>query len=400
MKLSKEFLDFLDERVNKCNSVLPELLEKDPFDEETIFERQLYLKIIIAISLIRENRDQAVHYAEYYVQSDDPTFSRNLEIMKRPRLPSVHLGASLAIEDIDYGICYYLLDPNHPLFLAHFKWAADFSYPRDDEVQSRIAWERNGDEGGLEIVARSDSWHAYCLVIFGRFKEAIPFLNEVVPFFKTALRNGGVIMDWIEYHLPLALLPLCEYQCEPTEENRADAQKGMDDFIGKLNDFQNKRDAFRYAFLLKDLYPGVYAPPAKAKRSKKDKKRENPVFQHPFLPVDYPPENENLGGIIVEVSTVPRSNYVGKKSAFERLCKKIRDFDKYPVLGAANESFASQEILDPVPVIEECHAILNDQALNKEEEDSVRAILEIAMIAEELKSGVMFWFSEDWGEEL
>lgn len=396
MKLSKDFLDYLEERETKCNSMLPLLLSEYPIKKKTEFNRQLYLKIIIIINLIRGNKEQAVHYAKYYIQADDPSFSSHIEARNMPIKPDLYFRTDITKEDILYGICYFFLDSGHSLYRAHFEWASEYCFPRDEDVQWRLQREKEGEGGGLYIIARADSWYGYCLVTFGRFEEALPYLNEVVPYFKQSTRTDGHIEYWIEYHLSKALIPLCEYKITPSEENRAAAQKGLEEFIKKLNDFDHKRDAFLYYFHLKELFPDVYSTPAKAKKSKTTKKKEDLVFQHPLPQVEYPPEDESQGGVVIEVVADHHFEFVARKYVFERLSKKIHEFGTYPVLGNAYDSFVSEEVLEPESIVRECKELLNEPSLNEEEKESISEILTIATYAEEKPSPVQFLYNEYW----
>ncbi len=116
-------------------------------------------------------------------------------------------------------------------------------------------------------------WRGYSLLTLGRYEEACDLLNEVVPYFNKYKKKGGEVWRKVEYALPKALFPLCEYKLEPTQENLQKAKAGVEEYIKSLHDNKDKLEGYLYYFHLKETFPDVYtsdkaptAVPLKVKR--------------------------------------------------------------------------------------------------------------------------------------
>ncbi|WP_094227736.1 hypothetical protein [Methanolobus psychrotolerans] len=134
-----------------------------------------------------------------------------------------------------------------------FGWAAEnFVVPQDDYD----FWMKHGM---YDDIAVAYLWCGYSLLNLGKYEEALELLVQVVPYLDRYKKSGVEMWRVVEYALPKALIPLCEYKLDPTEENLKNAKKGIEDFIKSLRENRHKLEAYLYYFHLKEKFADVYA---------------------------------------------------------------------------------------------------------------------------------------------
>lgn len=134
-----------------------------------------------------------------------------------------------------------------------FTWAAEnCSLPQEFvELQFRS---RNFDD-----IAIGHLWRGYALLALGKIPDACDLLKQVAPLFNQHKQSGGDIWQKVEYALPKALVPLCEYLSDPSEGGKQKANSGLEEFIQSLNDNKDKLNGYLYYFHLKEVFRDVYS---------------------------------------------------------------------------------------------------------------------------------------------
>lgn len=134
-----------------------------------------------------------------------------------------------------------------------FEWAAEDCTLQSTYIDGRI------NIGCHNEVAVPHLWHGYALVGLERYQEALTYLIQVEPIFADYKKSGGEIYQKIEYNLPKALIPLCEFKLNPTRQNLINAQNGIEEYIKSLREPRYKLWGSLYYFHLKDQFVNVYS---------------------------------------------------------------------------------------------------------------------------------------------
>jgi len=134
-----------------------------------------------------------------------------------------------------------------------FKWAVENCTLPEDYIHGCIKFKCHNE------VAVPHLWHGYALLGLERYQEAFEFLKQVEPLFIAYKKSGGEIYERLEFNLPKALIPLCEFKLNPTRQNLIAAQKGIEEYIKSLREPRFKLWGYLYYFHLKERFADVYA---------------------------------------------------------------------------------------------------------------------------------------------
>jgi hypothetical protein len=134
-----------------------------------------------------------------------------------------------------------------------------FSFAAEDFVIKDSTFDFCMKRGMYDDIAVAHLWRGYALLNLGRFEEVHELLVQVVPFLDRYKKSGVEMWRTVEYALTKALIPICEYKLNSTEENLASAKKGIEDFIKSLREKRDKFKAYLYYFHLKEKFADVYA---------------------------------------------------------------------------------------------------------------------------------------------
>lgn len=163
-----------------------------------------------------------------------------------------HLMISLSGQQIEDAIKLNLSESDFDLAHRLFEWAAENAHLSEDALKMVLGYER------FEDIANAYLWRGYALLVLGRYSEACPLFNEVVPYFVRYRKSFGTVFWVVEYNLPKALIPLCEYKLEPNDANKKKAIKGLKDYIKNLK-VDKRLNGYLYYYHLKETFPDVYS---------------------------------------------------------------------------------------------------------------------------------------------
>lgn len=155
-------------------------------------------------------------------------------------------------QQIEDAVELHLSGTDLDLAYRLFEWAAENSFVTENILNSYTKHKR------FEYIAKAFLWRGYALLVLGKYGEACPLFKGVVPYFVRYRKSFGTIYWVVEYNLPKALIPLCEYKLEPNKENKKKAIKGLNDYINSLK-VDARLDGYLYYYHLKETFPDVYS---------------------------------------------------------------------------------------------------------------------------------------------
>jgi len=268
-----------------------------------------------------------------------------------------------------------------------FEWAAENCFLSEEYVRGSLQAENFHD------VAKAFLWRGYSLVCLERYKEALELVTQVVPLLNQFKKTGNEMYHIREYHLPKALVPLCEYKLDPTQDNLDKAKDGLETYINSLREPKDRLEGYLYYFHLKEKFPEVYsANEAPIKESNK------PLLEikKPVLPKT---EQEATGSVIVSGTDTGYLEVLGRNEELEEYVNKVKELGEYPTLSNMFELYATQGDQDPEPVVKECEHLLKRKDANNWLKEKTKLILEVAKDAEEKKSTIMLYYDPEVSSE-
>ncbi|MCK4929386.1 MAG: hypothetical protein KAR76_06580, partial [Methanosarcinales archaeon] len=169
-----------------------------------------------------------------------------------------------------------------------FEWAAKNCYQSEEDIAAALKYRLYGE------IAVGYLWRGYALMNLGNYDEAHELLTQVIPYLTKQKKKGIEMWRKVEYALPKALIPLCEYKLEPNPENLQKAQSGVEDYIKSLRENKHKLEGYLYYFHLKEMFPEVYNAEIAETPAKKSPKKKT------IKKLDLPPgESDTEGSVIV-----------------------------------------------------------------------------------------------------
>jgi hypothetical protein len=283
------------------------------------------------------------------------------------------------------GLCFNLAHENPQKATQLFEWAAENCLLPDEYITGAIKYEN------YDHIAVGHLWRGYALLNLGRYEEARELLAQVVPYLNKYKKLGIEMWRKIEYALPKALVPLCEYKLDPTQENLQEAQSGIEDYIKSLRDNKDKLEGYLYYFHLKEYFADVYSaevaekPTAKSTKVKKTAKKLD-------LPAG---EADTQGAVMVFDIKGGYLDEFGTQNELEEYVEKVGKLGDYPVLSSLMELYAMEEQQEPEPLIEECERLLASSSADAVLKKKTGILLNAAKDAQEEESTLMLYFDPE-----
>lgn len=279
------------------------------------------------------------------------------------------------------GIEYSLAHEKPEYVKQLFDWAAENCIIKERELSNLIKYKN------FEDVAIAYLWRGYALLLLGQYSEAYKCLTQVTPNFTKGLKYGKT-SKVIEYRLPIALVPLCEYKLERSEENKLATVKGLEDFVDGFKEMWVKDQAFLYYYHLKEYFPDVYnIQPESVGKKTKSKPAKRPIL---------PSQDEIRGKIVVFDREASGSLEVfGTVNELEEYVNKVSSLGDYPTLSKLLEIYGLDEQQDPEPLIEECTRLLSTPGLSDDFRNKTQYVLTVAWDAKGMGSTVMLYLDEN-----
>lgn len=304
--------------------------------------------------------------------------------------------AEIAFFDLRSAIFLFFDDPTSPRVTQHLNWVVEST-----DLPPGTTDEYLLNTYTAEFIPKGFAVRGYALMMLGRYQEATESLNRVLPLTRAAKLKGEWMVYQADNALPYALIPLCEYLYEPTEQRRIAAWKGRDKYMKQIINSQPRFDSYLYYFHLEKAYPDVYLPGSEKKKiRKKMTEKENTapevLSEFPDYPESTRDDEPSEGGVVIQDTEDNEWRFVLRVPSFERFISKIQSLSGYPVLSDAITAYTFSTSLDPAAVISECNGLLKEPSLTIEEREAVGEIGKTAMHARDHGACVEFLFNEYW----
>ncbi len=389
MPKDEKFIGFIRDEQRKCEKYLLETdaYEKVPETEKLESEQIMcYLKLgIIYKYLANENKSTRMfhHLTTFGFGVSTSRFDIKGLTEKDKKDSKVLIGIGKG--QLRNGVYFNLSNTNPKKAKQLFEWAAENCLLSDEYIADEIEAENFDD------IAVPFLWRGYALLVLGRYEEARELLGQVISYFNKYKKSGGEVWQKVEYFLPKALVPLCEYKLSPTNECLQKAKTGIDDFIDSLRDNKDKLEGYLYYFHLKDSYADVYGAKVAGGESVALSKAERPVAKSEFLSSHY----DTRGKVIVFNREGGYLEELGSNNEFEAYVEKVRRLGGYPVLSGLMEIYVAEGEQEPEPLIEECARLLSRPDIDPLVREKTKLILEVAENARETGSTVTLYFEPE-----
>ncbi len=282
------------------------------------------------------------------------------------------------------GIRFNLAQTNPQKATQLFEWAAENCHLPDEFIAAAIKF-KNYDN-----IAAGHLWRGYALLNLGKYKEAYEFLIQVIPYLNKYKKLGIEMWRIFEYALAIALVPLCEYKLNPTQENLQEAQKGIEDSIKSLREYKFKLEGYLYYFHLKETFPEVYNAEIAETHAKKSPKKKT------IKKLDLPPgESDTEGSVIVFDIKGGYLDIFGTNNELEEYVERVEEMGEYPVLASLMEIYAMEGQEEPEPIIEECERLLASPDADKFVKQKTKILLDAALDAKSEGGTIMLYFDDE-----
>lgn len=178
----------------------------------------------------------------------------------------------------------------------------------------------------------------------GKYEEANELLTQVIPYLNKYKKLGIEMWRKVEYALPKALVPLCEYKLNPTQENLQKAKAGIEEYIKSLHDNKDKLEGYLYYFHLKETFTDVYTAEKAPEQLKAPSKIKKPAKKLELPPSEY----ETKGSVMIFDREGSGSlEAFGTQNEFEAYVEKIKGLGDFPVLSGLMELYATESLQEP-----------------------------------------------------
>ncbi|NPE30581.1 hypothetical protein HNV12_22030 [Methanococcoides sp. SA1] len=281
------------------------------------------------------------------------------------------------------GIFFDLSNSDSSTADRMFFFASDnFIVPKDDID----FWIKHGL---YDHIAYGHLWRSYSLIRLSRYEEALELLVQVVPYLDRYRKTGVEMWRVVEYAMTKALIPLCEYKLNPTEENLASAKKGLETFIKGPKKKWDKLEGYLYYFHLKEKFADVYeaeSVPADAKPA-----GAKPL---PETKVEFPIDDEEPGIINITTLEGGYEDDLGSNAEVEDYCAEVVKLDDFLNLALLMETYVMDSYLEPEPIVVECKRLLAMDDIDEGIRKMTEVVLEAAEDAKETGHDLYFYLSE------
>lgn len=243
-----------------------------------------------------------------------------------------------------------------------------------------------------DYIAIGHLWCGYALLNLGIYNESYRLLTQVIPYLNKYKQTGNEMWRKVEYALPKALVPLCEYKIEPTQVNLQKAMEGIEAYIQSLHDARDKQEGQNFYDHLKTKFADVYSGEAVVVSTITTQKSKKADVILDILPGEY----ETSGCVIIFDRDGSGSLEVfGTNKELDKYVEKVKSLGNYPTLSGIMELYVTESLQEPDPLIEECEIMLSRPDIETEMKEKTKLILNVARDAKEAGSTVMLYFDPE-----
>lgn len=300
---------------------------------------------------------------------------------REEKYPQVDEGES----QLERGI-YLNLDGKDPQEADRlFELAAENCRLTEDYIDNNMI------RDNFDNIALGYLYRGYALLNLGRYEEAYMDLTKVVPYLDKISKSGGDMWRTREYALSKALVLLCEYKLDHSQENLQKAKQGIEIYIKSLHKKGDKEIGQHYYDHLKKKFADVYSAEIAPGQG------NAPKVVKPEVKVESPPgEYDETGSVMIFDREGSGSLEVfGSNNEFEAYVEKVKSLGDFPALSSLMELYATEGLQEPEPLIEECERILSRADIEPEMKEKTKLILAVAKDAKDAGSTVMLYFDPE-----
>lgn len=382
----KKFNEFIKKEYSKCENYLKDKGAYDKYPEKIEDEiRECYEKLALISKYWGDEAKSEKMFLLLTTFGYRVYTSKLFKGMEEGK-ESPRILISVGHYQLMNGCAFNLAQIDPPKATQLFEWAAENCLLSDEYIADETQAENYDD------IAVGHLWRGYALLNLGRYEEAYELLTEVIPYLNKYKKLGIEMWRKVEYALPKALVPLCEYKLEPTQENLQKAKAGVEEYIKSLRENKEKLEGYLYYFHLKENFADVYTAEKAPEQAKAPSKIKKPAKKLELPPSEY----ETKGSVMIFDREGSGSLEVfGTQNEFEAYVEKIKSLSDFPVLSGLMELYATESLQEPESLIEECEKLLSRTDVGSEIKEKTKLILAVAKDAQEAGSTVMLYFDPE-----
>ena len=377
-----KFIKFLKNRMVECEKYLQSKNEYNKHPKEINSKSASCYKDLAIIYNYFDYVEKSRRMFKYFTTFRVPSF--RLKYLTEEDKENTDSLVAEGVYQFRKGIYFNLSKSNPKKATQLFEWAAENCNLSDESIAYEIRTEY------FNNIAVSHLWRGYALLNLGRYEDAYELLIEVIPYFNKWKKSGGEVWQKVEYALPKALVPLCEYKLEPNPENLQKAQSGIEDYIKSLRENKHKLEGYLYYFHLKEMFPEVYNAEIAETPAKKSPKKKT------IKKLDLPPgESDTEGSVIVFDIKGGYLDVFGTNNELEEYVEKVEELGEYPILASLMELYAMEGQEEPEPIIEECERLLASHDADDFLKQKTKILLDAALDAKSEGGTIMLYFDAE-----
>ena len=385
--VKNKFNDFLKKELINCEKLLKDTGAYDKVPEKRTSKQIVCYRHLSVIYRYFGEDEKAMKMFHHLTTFGSSTSNDRFYGLSEESKHKTSLLIQTGWHQLRNGVYFNLLNTDPEKATQLFEWAAENCSFAEKTLDEFLECEY------YDEIAVAYVWRGYALLNLGSYEEAHELLTQVVPYLNKYKKGGIEMWRKVEYALPTALVPLCEYRLDPTRENLQYAQTGIEDYIKKLYEKRDKLDGYLYYFHLKETNADVYSvkvdksdkPAAKRGRAKK-----------PVKKLELPPgESDTEGSVIVFDMEGGYLDVFGTNNELEEYVEKVERLDGYPVLAGLMELYAMEGQQEPGVLIEECERLLLDPDADISIKEKTRVIHKAAKDAKKEGGTLMLYFDPE-----
>ncbi|MBN2845682.1 MAG: hypothetical protein JXQ25_06845 [Deltaproteobacteria bacterium] len=390
MKETKKFISYLYEQKGKYETELEILLADTHFPEfEKPGEYGLRLHLGIIYRLLGDIGKSNSVFKQVVTIRDCNKEKYPIEHESRKNGVGQSLYNQLASLDIENAIVVKFTDSINNRADFYFKDASQLCR-LDQSYISDARKARNYDD--LAIAAL---WRGYALLCLGDYSGAYVLLRQVVPYFNEYKKSAGEVWQRVEYALPLALVPLCEFKIRPTKEHLIAAREGLERYIKSLHDYRDRLDGYLYYLHLKEAFPEVYQADPSSWTEPAGTGDADEFPRIPPLKMSSEADDETGAVMVFDREKSGTLEVFGSNRDLERFVGYVSGLPGFPVLSNLFEIYAVEAEQEPGPLVSECNRLLGMNNVDEWAKQKARVILEVANDAKAEGGSVMLYFEPE-----
>ena len=383
MSNNNKFVEFIENEQSNCEKYLR---DSNAYSQAPIKVESKHVQCYDNLAIIyRYRNDINKSNKMFYCLTTINQYPTRYAGLSEDGKKKMKLLVSIGSWQMKNGIYFNLAHEDPQKANQLFEWAAENCFLPDEYIADETQAENYDD------IAVAHLWRGYALFNLGRYEEAHELLIQVVPYLNKYKKLGIEMWRKVEYALPKALVPLCEYKLDPTQENLQKAQSGIEDYIKSLRDNKDKLEGYLYYFHLKETYPEVYSAEVAETPANKQPKKKQPTKK-----LDLPPsESDTEGSIIVFDIKGGYLDVFGTNNELEEYAEKVEELGEYPVLAGLMELYAMEAEEEPGPIIEECERLLASPDADSFLKEKTKILLQAALDAKSEGGTIMLYFDAE-----